>query len=209
MHADTGVSLLRTEEELETARRAYERPTAVGRYALVGLGALTLGSGVGLVLAHYATIAFAILAFGLVLMILGALQHLFYVQGKAHWPDQLTLLDGGVEVVLHNGDVRAFEWTDPKIDFEIHVRRSKRDDGEDARLFWHMDRKVPPCPLSAEGFDRIRTEALRRNLSYQEFRRGRGRRELRVYLFAAQEVPKLKNAADWAPKAPDSPGSGS
>jgi len=190
-------------------RHVYERPTAVGRYALVGLGALTLGSGVGLVLAHYATIAFAILAFGLVLMILGALQHLVYVQGKAHWPDQLILFDGGVEVVLHNGDVRAVEWTDPKIDFEIHVRRAKRGEGEEAKLFWHMDRKVPPCPLSTEGFERIRVEALRRNLGYQELRRGRGRRELRVYLFGPQIQTKAKNAADWAPKAPDAPGSGS
>jgi len=196
----SGFSLLRPRAEMDRMRRSFERPTAIGRYALVALGAVTLGSGAGLVLAHYATIAFAILAFGLVLMALGAVQHLFYTQGKAHWPTEMSLHDSGVELLLHNGEIRAVEWSDPKIDLEILLRIPKAGAPPEATLMWRMDRKVPPCPLSAAGFERLEAAIAAHGLQIQEFRRGPRTRETRVIEVGPPPKKSMpKSPADWGP----------
>ncbi|HYA58339.1 MAG TPA: hypothetical protein VEH57_07795 [Thermoplasmata archaeon] len=200
---DVGFPVLRSGEEVDRLRRSVERPPAVGRYVLAGLGAVTLGSGAGLVLAHYSSLAFAILAFGLLLMVLGAVEHLLYLRGRAHWPEQMLLFEDGLELVLHNSEVRAAEWSDPHLDLEVHARALKSGDGAEYLLLWRMDRKVPPCSLTPEGFERLRAEAVRRDLHLQQYIRGSGRRELRVYTIGpAVKPPPPKSPADWGPKTP-------
>lgn len=198
--SEGGISILRADAETDRERLRYERSSVFARFGLIGLGAVTLGSGAGLVLAHYALVAFAILAFGLLLMILGAVQHLLFLRGRDRWPTQLVLFDTGVEVVLRNGDVRAAEWNDPKLALEVQTHPRSDGSGDAATLFWRMDRSIPPCAITADGFAKLQGEIVGRGLSMNDSRRGPRRQETRV-LQIGPAPPKTvaKSAADWGP----------
>jgi hypothetical protein len=196
---EPGLPLLRVDPETERLRESGQRTATLGRYLLVGLGAVTLGSGVGLVFAHRDVVAFAFLAFGLLLMVLGAVQHLFYLRSRAHWPDQVILFASGIEVLLHNGEIRAAEWTDPDLDLELHVRQARTGEGKDILLVWGMDSKVPPCSLTTEGFERLRTEVIARGLGLRETRRGYGRKEVQVYTVGPPAKRREHSPTEWGP----------
>jgi len=180
-------------------RESMVRTTAIGRFILLGLGAVTLGSGVGLVFAHDALVAFVFLAVGLLLMILGAVQHLIYLRSRANWPKEMLLFPDGLELVLNSGEIRAVEWGDPKLDLQVHVRPRRAGEGDDYLLAWGMDSKVQPCSITAEGFERIKQEVVARNLTFRDNRRGHGKRETRIYEIGPAPTKVVKSAADWGP----------
>ncbi len=196
---DPGVSILRTGIEVDDWRRRMERTVEWGRYVLLGFGAVALGSGTALVLAHRSIAAFVILAFGLLLMALGAVQHFYYRRGKALWPEQMLLFPDGLELVLHNGEIRSAEWSDPALDLEVHERPQWVGSADAVVLQWRMDTRVPPCPITADGFERLKREAVRRDLKLEEVRSGGGKRELRMFTFGPSSRPVPKNPADWGP----------
>ncbi len=196
---DPGLAILRTGTEVDVWRRRSERTVELGRWVLLGFGALTLGSGAALVLAHRSVAAFVILAFGLLLMALGAVQHFYYRRGQALWPEQMLLFPDGLELVLHNGEIRTAEWDDPELDLEIHERPHWVGSADAVVLRWKMDTRVPPCPITAEGLERIQKEAIRRDLKLEELRAGRGKREVRMFTFGPSTKPVPKNPADWGP----------
>jgi hypothetical protein len=198
--SEGGFSILRLDAEMDRNRRNFERTSTFGRYGLLGFGAVAAGSGTALVAAHYATAAFAILAFGLLLMILGGVQHILYLRGRAHWPNQVLLFDGGVEVVLSNGDVRAIEWEDPKLDLEVQTQPEPLAGGESAILFWRMDRSIPPCAITPEGFARLQAEVVQHGLTFRETRRGpRGKEARLLEIRPAPPKPVVKSPSDWGP----------
>jgi hypothetical protein len=197
---EAGLSILRVDEEAERTRRSGERTAVLGRYLLLGLGAIALGCGAALVLVHYKLAAFVLLAFGLFLMVLGAVQYLLYMRSRAHWPKEMLLFDDGLELVLYNGEIRAVAWTDPKLEFELHQRPGRAGKGDEALLVWGSDSRVPPCSLTSDGFERLRAEAIRRQLDFHETRRGHGAREVRVYAIKAAPPPKAApSPSEWGP----------
>ncbi len=195
----TGVAILRTGTEVDVWRRRSERTVEWGRYVLLGFGAVALGSGVALVLTHRSISAFVILAFGLLLMSLAAVQHFYYRRGQALWPEQMHLFPDGLELVLHNGEIRTAEWSDPHLDLEMHERPHWVGSADGVVLRWRMDTRVPPLPITAEGCEMLKKEAIRRDLQFQELRSGHGKREVRMFTFGPSSKPVPKNPADWGP----------
>jgi len=201
---ETGLSILRVDAEAERTRLGGERTAVLGRYLLIGLGTVALGSGVGLVLArynapHYRFASFVLLAFGLFLMVLGAVQYLIYTRSRAHWPKEVLVFDNGLELVLHNGEIRAVEWNDPALRFELHERPGRAGHGDHALLVWQMDSKVPPCSLTPEGLDRLRHEAIARGLGFLETRRGHRKSEVRVYSISPAAKKAEHSPTEWGP----------
>ena len=198
--SDGGLSILRTDGDTDRSRRNFERSSIWGRYGLFGFGAVSTGSGAALVLARYSTAAYAILAFGLLLVVLGAVQHLLYLRGRAHWPNHVVLHEGGLEVVLSNGDVRAIEWDDPHLDLEVQTQPDTGSGGESATLFWRMDRSIPPCAITPEGFVQLQAEIVEHHLSLREARRGpRGRETRLLEIRPAPPKRAQMSPADWGP----------
>ncbi len=198
--AEGGFPILRADAETDRSRERFERTSTVGRYGLLGCGAVAAGSGAGLVFAHYDDVAFAILAFGILLLVLGGVQHILYRRGRAHWPNQVLLFDGGAEVMLSNGDVRAIEWDDPKLKLEVQTQSDPANGGESATLFWRMDRSVPPCEITSEGFSRLQVEIVRHELSLHESRRGSRGRETRILeIGPSPPKPVPKSPTEWGP----------
>jgi len=179
---DHGASLLVPAEETERSRRRRERPAVLGRYPLLVLGAVCGAAGVGLLLsARISPIAVAIAAFGLTLIALGAALHLFLLRDRERWPEEVHAWDEGIEVVLHNQDVRAAAWTDPRLAFDIFVHRPGASSEESREFHWRMDSGVPACDLSQAGFDRIMKIVVERNLKLAEYRAGAKGKESRAY----------------------------
>ena len=102
----------------------------------------------------------------------------------------MLLHEDGIELLLDNGEIRAAEWSDPKLDLEIHSRPAKAGGGNEILLLWRMDRRIPPCPLTPEGFEHLRAEVEGRSLHFQEFHQGRPGREQRMYLIGPPPRPK-------------------
>lgn len=195
---ESGLSILRSDAFADRFRRGMNRTSQLGRYFLVGLGAVAVGSAVGLffgrqTVSHQTDVALAILLLGVILVVGGIAEYRSTQRRQAHWPVKILLHEDGIELLLDNGEVRGAEWNDPKLDLEVHSRPSKRAAGSEVTLVWRMDRRIPPSPLSPEGFEHLRTEVMRRKLKLQEFHQGRPGRELRLYLIGPTppEKPSL------------------
>ncbi len=179
-----GFSLLKPHEEVASLRRRRERPAEVGRYLLILLGAVCTGTGGALWFSsgvRVLTVDLALLGFGLVLVALGAALHLFLLRDRDRWPESAHAWEEGLEIVLHDQEVKAALWTDPKLALDLFVHRP-RNAADDVRLlYWRMDRAVPPCDLSQAGFDRLMRIVATRELRMAEFRSGSKGREARAY----------------------------
>ncbi len=154
-----GVSLLRNDAGAELLRRRVERPARIGLLVLGTLGAVTTAAGLALWLTDRSLLGLAFAAFGLVLVALGGLQLLFLRRDREHWPDQVLLWDGGVELVLHNGEVRGVSWDDPELALNLVSRRAPAPAEREYLLVWMSEGKIPSAELSPEGFLALRRAA--------------------------------------------------
>jgi hypothetical protein len=173
---EEGFSVLRTGEETAALRYRSERPSRLGRYGLAAFGAITAGAGVGLFLATGSLLGVALLLFGGTLIALGAVQHLLLRRDRAHWPDEALLWTEGLELVLHNGEIRGLSWSDPKLALDLVARRAPPPADREYLLIWMPDSKIPAIEITADGFERLHAAAVARRLVVTE-RRNRRRAE--------------------------------
>jgi hypothetical protein len=177
----TGTPIARNDNRSARLRRQSERWAHLSRYALGMTGAVTLGAALALWFLHPSGLAIGLVLFGLVLVALGLVQHFLLVRERRRWPDQAYLWPDGVELVLHNGEVRAVEWDDPKLAFDLFRRPVRDDPSDEILLEWRMGGYVPPCSLTQEGFDRLQATAVLHDLGMAEFRHGSRPHEIRIY----------------------------
>jgi hypothetical protein len=163
-----GAPLVRQDDGAAVLRRRIERPALIGQYVLETLGAVTAVAGVALYLTDRSPLGLALGAFGGVLVALGVLQHLIIRRDRANWPDQVLLWEGGVELVLHNGEVRGISWDDPDLALNLVARRAPPPADREYLLVWMAEGKIPSAELSAEGFDRLRRAAEGQHLRVTE-----------------------------------------
>lgn len=175
-------------EEAERLRRRRERPAEIGRYALLGLGAVcaTAGAALWLTTPGVSLPAVAFLAFGLTLMALGGTLHLLLVRDRDRWPEQVHAWADGIELLLHDGELRAASWDDPKLALDLYVQPRRGSSYEDHLLVWRMGSSVPPCDLSEAGFSRFMEMVVAHKLRLDEFRNGKRTREARAYVIRAR-----------------------
>jgi len=186
---EAGVVLLRPAEEVDRLRHQRERPAEIGRSLLLFLGAVCAAAGGALWVTHGSVVAEALVAFGALLIGLGFVEHVLLQRDRTHWIDQAHLWDDGIELVLHNGEIRAASWTDPGLAFDIFVRPRRNTNDDERLLIWRKDPKVPPCDLSEVGLDKLKGAVMAHELGFTEFRRGRRAREARVYEIRAGRGP--------------------
>jgi len=170
---EEGFSLLRTGEEVAVLRHRLEQPARLGRYGLGVLGTITAGAGAGLWFATASLLGIALGVFGAVLIVLGVVQHLLLRRDRAHWPDDAFLWKEGLELVLHNGEVRGFSWSDPKLALDLVARRAPPPAAREYLLVWMMDPKIPSIELSADRFERLKAAAVAQHLIVTEHRSGK------------------------------------
>jgi hypothetical protein len=177
-----GVSLLRPVEEAAALRRRRERPAKIGRYLLILLGGICAGAGAALwATTSVALIGVAMLGFGLLLIALGATLHLVLLRDRYRWPEAAHAWDEGLELLLHDGELRAASWTDPELALDIFVRPQRRTSDEERLLVWRMESGIPPCDLSQDGLDRLLQVVAVHDLRLAEYRRGGAPRAARAY----------------------------
>ncbi|MCI4339596.1 MAG: hypothetical protein L3J68_04615 [Thermoplasmata archaeon] len=168
-----GVSLIRDDEATALLRRRLERPARLGLYVLALPGAVAEAAGIALFLTSPSLLGVAVALFGGVLIVLGVVQFLLLQSDLAHWPDRVFLWEGGIELVLHNGEVRGVAWTDPDLALGLVARRAPPPAGREFLLVWMSEGRIPSIELSAEGFTRLRKAAEDHRLAVTEQRRGR------------------------------------
>jgi hypothetical protein len=198
-----GVSLTRDDADAERLRRRMELPAEVGRYVLVMLGAVIAAAASGLWITRPSVLADGLLVFGALLILLGVVQHLLLKRDRAHWPDQAYLWADGLELVLHNGEIRATSWTDPKLALDIYLRPLRGVPNEEILLVWKSDAHVPPCQLSVEGFERIRETAIAHGLEFAEFRDGNRKRSMRAYEIRSARSQATSSSSPARPSPSD------
>jgi len=182
-----GVSLLDSPEQAADQRRRRERPAEVGRTLLITLGTICAGAGAALwITSRLSIVPAAFLAFGLLLLALGATLHLVLLRDRDRWPEGAHAWDEGIELLLHDGDLRASLWTDPKLALDVFVRPVRRTTGVERLLVWRMGSPVPPCDLSPEGFDRLMQVVVAQDLKLVEYSSGRKGREAKAFEIRAR-----------------------
>jgi hypothetical protein len=154
-----------------------ERPARVGRVVLVMLGAITAAVGTATWVTTGGALGVALAVFGGVLLVLGITQHFLYRRDLSHWPERAVLWDEGVELILHNGEVRGASWSDPDLLFGLASRPAPPPIVREYLLLWMRDSKIPSVEISSEGFERLRKTASTHHLRLRERRRGRRSRE--------------------------------
>jgi len=169
----TETSILRGGPEATHLRSRMERPARVGRVVLGLLGAVTASAGGAMWITTKSGLGVAFVGFGGILLVLGVVQHRLYRRDQAHWPEQAYLWSDGLELMLHNGEVRGASWSDPDLSLELVARRAPAPTEREYVLIWLMDPKVPPVELSVEGFEQVRQRAADRGLDLTQNRRGR------------------------------------
>ena len=167
-----GISLVRTGDESNQLRLRMERPARIGRFLFGVLGAITAAAGLAVWITNSSLVGLALGVFGVVLIVLAVVQHNLLRRDSQHWPDQAILREGGVELFLHNGEVRGAAWSDSDIAFHLIERRAPSPANREYLLVWLMDSKIPPVELSAEGFDGLNRATVEWNLTVKESRRG-------------------------------------
>ena len=170
--SEGGVPIVRTGPDAELLRHRIERVARFGGYTLGLLGAVTASAGGALWITTRSLVSVALGLFGGVLIFLGVVQYLLYQRDRAHWPDQAILWNDGVELVLHNGEVRGATWADSDLAMDLVDRRAPSPADREYLLVWMMDSKIPPVELSAEGFARLTQATVDRHLHVIESRRG-------------------------------------
>jgi hypothetical protein len=150
-----------------------ERPAQLGRFVLVFLGVVTASAGIAVWITTATMVGLALGTFGSVLVLLGIVQHLLHRRDRAHWPEEANLWDDGLELVLHNGEVRGATWSDPDLALHLVARRAPPPAEREYLLVWLMDSKIPPVELTAEGFDRLRRVAADQGVQVSQSRRGK------------------------------------
>ncbi len=183
--AELGESLIHPDAASARMRRRLERPAQVGRYGFAVLGSVTAGAAVALGITAPSPIADAFLAFGGVMLLLAFAQHRLLQRTRAHWPSQAYLWKEGVEIVLENGDVRVAGWEDPRFVLDAYVRPGRDGAEPEVLLGWRMDGKLPLCPITSVGLDRLRAAADAHGLRTTEYRSGGGARAMRGLEFRA------------------------
>ena len=204
---ERGVSLLHSPAESAALRRRRERPAELGRYPLLVLGAVCASAAAALRLEdHGSLVALALLAFGLVLIALGATLHLVLLRDRDRWAEEAHAWDEGIEILFHNGELKATLWADPKLALDVFVQQRKGGREDERFLYWRMDRAVPPCDLTKDGFDRLMQVVTSRDLKLAEFRAGRRGRESRAYEIRARtdrlQLDRMVAPADPARSVP-------
>jgi len=169
-----GISLAREGDEAAQLRFRSERPARIGRFLMWGLGAVTAAGGVAAWITNGRVAGLALGIFGTVLIVLGLIQHLLLRRDLQHWPDQVVLREDGLELFLHNGEVRGLSWTDSDLAIDLVERRAPPPANREYLLIWVVDSKIPPVELSADGYARLRQAAEAQRLIVTERRRGRG-----------------------------------
>lgn len=186
---EEAASLLVSADQAASFRRRRERPAEIGRYLLLGLGVVCAGAASALwITTRVSLVAAALLGFGLILAALGGTLHLFLLRDRARWPEQAHAWNEGLEVLLHDGELRATAWTDPKLALDIFVRRARHAKDDERLLVWRMGTGIPPCDLSAGGFERLMQAVVAHDLQLNEFRGGRKGREARAYEIRGKSV---------------------
>ncbi len=181
---ERGLSLLKPAEEVAALRRRRERPAELGRYPLILLGVVCAGAGAAFWLSsrlRLSLVGLALLGFGLILIALGAALHLVLLRDRDRWPERAHAWDEGIELVLHDQEVKGALWTDPKLALDLFVHRPRNANDDVRLLYWKMDPAVPPCDLSQAGFDRLMRIVATRDLQLAEYRSGTKGREARAY----------------------------
>ncbi len=175
-----GIAILREGEAAEFLRRRIERPSRIGFYGLLFFGVLTaffglLTAGIGGSLGSIgrSPLSTGIIVLGGVLILLGWGQHLLYRRDLAHWPDQAILWDQGIELVLHNGEVRGVSWTDPDLAINLVARRAPPPARREFLLVWMTEGRIPSAELSEAGFDEVQRAAVAHGVTVIQNRRGR------------------------------------
>lgn len=201
------MSLIHSPAESAELRRQRERPAEIGRYPLIVLGAVCSASAAALWFSsHTSLVDVALLAFGLVLMALGGTLHLVLLRDRDRWPEEAHAWEEGIEIVLHDGEVKAAGWTDPKFALDIFVRKRPGREDDERLLHWRMDPAVPPCDLTKEGFDRLMQAVSSHDLKLAEYRAGGKARESRAYEIRARtyrlQLERMTQAADPTRSAP-------
>ncbi|HXW67728.1 MAG TPA: hypothetical protein VEL82_07645 [Thermoplasmata archaeon] len=168
-----GVLIGRADDAALLLRRRLERPARIGRYGFGFIGGVIAAAGLGLWFTDRALLGLAFAGFGGVLLGLAAVQHVLVRRDEAHWPDQAILWEEGIELVLHNGEVRGVSWDDPDLSLGLIARRAPRPAAREYLLLWMGDSHVPTVELSAAGFTLVRKAAIARQLLINERRRGR------------------------------------
>ena len=196
--AEKAASIARTGDEAAYLRRRMERPARVGRYVLTFWGAVTASAGFAFWIASGSTVGIAIGAFGVVLVVLGIVQHFLLIRDVAHWPSDVLLWDEGVELVLPNGEVRGVTWSDPDLALELVSRRAPVPAKREYLLLWLPDSKIPPVQLSEEGYERLARVATAGGLRISQNRRG-GRAD--AFQVVQIRAMALAPAADVEPSA--------
>jgi hypothetical protein len=206
---DEEVSLLRPQQEVSELRRRRERPAELGRYPLLMLGAIALAAGATLWLTSRTRIdqlAIILCAFGLTLAAIGGLLHLLLLRERDRWPEAAHAWDEGIEIVLHDHEVKAALWSDPKLAIDLFVHRPRNGPDDVRLMYWKMDGAVPPCDLSTEGFDRLMAIVVAQNLRLNELRSGPRGRESRVFEIRARgrtlDLGKMKPGPETIRTAP-------
>lgn len=178
--SEAGSPITRPEEEIPKLRVRLERPARVGRYFLGFLGAVSVAAGTALWTTTRSQPGIAVAVFGAVLIGLAAAQHLLFRRDLAHWPEQALLFEDGIELVLHNGEVRGAHWSESDLMIQLVDRRAPAPLNREYLLVWMMDPKIPPVELSAEGYERVRRAAEERFLQVSQRLRGGRKNATRV-----------------------------
>jgi hypothetical protein len=186
---DSGYALLRSDAEAEAYRERSEKPSRLGRFVLIGLGGVIIGAGTGVWFAHPSAAADGLLAFGVVSILLGFVQHRLLLRDRDHWPKQALLWSEGLELVLSNGEIRAAPWSDPKFVLDLYARPMPDGLPDELLLAWKMDPKIPMTLMTQEGFDRVREAAVNHGLEFSEYRADNRRRTLRGFEIRPPTAP--------------------
>jgi len=183
-----GASLLVPPEEAERWRRRRERPAEVGRFALLGLGLTCIAAGLALWITARGEVGVGsmFVGFGLALAALGGTLHLLLQRDRDLRPERAHAWEDGIELVLHDGDLRAVAWSDPKLALDVFVRPRRGTADEERLLVWRVGRSVPPADLSEAGLARLLEVVATHDLRLAEFRNGRRAREARAYEIRAR-----------------------
>ena len=181
---ERGFSLLKPPEEVTALRHRGERPAELGRYPLFLLGAVCSAAGAAFWFSsklRLSMVGLALVGFGLILVALGATLQLVLVRDRDRWPERAHAWEEGIELVLHDQEVKGALWTDPKLALDLFVHRPRGSEDDVRLLYWKMDPGVPPCDLSQAGFDRLMGIVATRDLRLAEYRSGSKGREARAY----------------------------
>ncbi len=191
-----GLPIAREGEVAAFLRTRIERPARVGLYVLSTLGLATTAIGAVLWLLAPSSLALGLVGLGGLLMLLGYVQYRLYRRDLALWPDQAILWDGGIELVLHNGDVRGVSWTEPDLALDLVARKAPSPAGREFLLVWMSEGKIPSVELTEEGFERVQRVAVAHELTVMQRRHGRAADARQTVEIRQNEARRLAATAE-------------